>query len=386
MSDPVRTVGTSDLDLITDATTFYENYWTLSDNISESSLRDKANLLGLIFKEKVKGKKILEIGVGGEGGMINLLKDENEVHGIDASESARINCEKRGLKVDVFNLDMHAIPFEGDYFDIVIAFEVMEHFANPQFVVEEVKRVLKKTGFFLISTPNPFIYHWPRLFYPPMFEAQYFEDFLIANEFEILSKIPIGTNTHATILPHDYSKSHSWIWHCRKMENDPHLYFKYGLFFWEKVDEHGIRTRPIEAMEMFRKSCHASHNAIIRSRFYYTLSLLYRFVSGEGTVFFEEYQYFLSLIKAAEYPNSMIATLLLLLIDLEMRSLHIQGILDPESFNQYMIYLSGFPGSAPYMDMLSDCISRKQTRIHYTKFMDIFMESASTSRTDSSFR
>jgi 2-polyprenyl-3-methyl-5-hydroxy-6-metoxy-1,4-benzoquinol methylase len=386
MSDPVKTVGTSELDLISDATTFYENYWTISDNISESTLRDKANILGLIFKEKVKGKKILEIGVGGEGGIINLLKDENEVHGIDASESARINCEKLGLKVDVFNLDMNAIPFEEDYFDIVVAFEVMEHFANPQFVVEEVKRVLKKTGIFLISTPNPFIHHWPRLFYPPMFEAQYFEEFLVANELEIISKIQVGTNRYATILPNDYSKSHFWIWHCRKMAYDPHIYFKHGLFFWEKVDEHGIRTRPIEAMEMFRKSCHAGRNEIMRSRFYYTLSSLYRFISGEGTVFMEELQYFLSLIKAGEYPGSMIATLLLLLVNLEMRSLHIQEILDPESFDQYMTYLSGFPGSAPYVKMLNDGLSQKQTRIHYTKLLDIFEDSASTPRTDSPLR
>ena len=125
--------------------------------------------------------------------------------------------------------------------------------SNPQFVVEEIKRVLKKTGVFLISTPNRLIHHWPRLFYPPMFEAQYFEDFLIANEFEIISKIPLGTNRYEAILSEGYPKSHSWLWHCRKMENDSNIYFKYGLFFWEKLDKQGIRTRPIEAMEMFGK-------------------------------------------------------------------------------------------------------------------------------------
>ena len=110
MNDPVKTIGKSSLDLTTDATKFYENYWTISENISEKSLSDKANIIGIIFKEEVKGKKILEIGVGGEGGIISILKDENEVHGIDASESARINCEKRGITVDVLNLDMNAIP------------------------------------------------------------------------------------------------------------------------------------------------------------------------------------------------------------------------------------------------------------------------------------
>lgn len=372
MSDPVRTIGTSKLELTTDATKFYENYWTISENVSEKSLMNKAISLGQFFKEKVKGKKILEIGVGGEGGFINMLKDDNEVHGIDASESARINCEKRGLAIDVLNLDMNAIPFEGEYFDIVIAFEVMEHFSNPQFVVEEVRRVLKRTGTFLISTPNPFIHHWPRLFYPPMFEAQYFEEFLAANEFEIMVKIPIKTNIHAEVVSEDYLKSHSWLWHCRKMGNDPEVYFKYGLFFWEKLNEYGIRTRPVEAIEMFRKSCMLSNNSMIKYRFFYALSLVYRSLYGESNEFVEEYQYFLSMIKDAEYPYKMIATLLLLLINQEMRSLNTQEILDCETFNNYLRYLSGFPDSASYIEMINDCMSKKQAKIHCGQFIDIF--------------
>jgi SAM-dependent methyltransferase len=372
MSESIKTVGDSKTELTVDAIKFYRDYWTISNKASESSVRDKANIIEFIFNEKPKDKKILEVGVGGEGGIINLLKEDNYVHGIDASESARINCEKFGIAVEVLNLDMNAIPYEEEYFDIVIAFEVMEHFSNPQFVIEEIKRVLKKTGSFLMSTPNPLIHHWPRLFYPPIFEEQHYEDFLIANELEIIRKIPFGTNIHANILSQEYLKSHSWIWDCKKIVDNPDSFFKYGLFFWERRDENGIRTRPIEAIEMFRKSNNLSNNSKIRSRFFYTLSLIYRFIYGEEKEFVKQYQYFLSMIKSAEYPSNMIATLLLLLINLEIRSLCTEEILDKESLRSYMRYLSSFPNSKPYIKAINNCMSQSGVRIDYKEYIDIF--------------
>jgi ubiquinone/menaquinone biosynthesis C-methylase UbiE len=106
----------------------------------------------------------VELGVGGEGGLIDLLKETNETLGLDASRSAVELCRQRGLNVTLMNLDVDRLPFSDQFIEIVLAMEVFEHFASSQSVLEQVQRVLGPGGVFLISTPNPLICHWPRFF------------------------------------------------------------------------------------------------------------------------------------------------------------------------------------------------------------------------------
>lgn len=52
------------------------------------------------------------------------------------------------------NLNFEKIPFGDDYFDNVIAGDVIEHLENPSHFLREVNRVLKKGGRFILSTPH----------------------------------------------------------------------------------------------------------------------------------------------------------------------------------------------------------------------------------------
>jgi SAM-dependent methyltransferase len=54
--------------------------------------------------------------------------------------------------VDVF-YDGSTIPFENDHFDSVVCFEVIEHIFNPDEMLTEISRVLKKDGIGLFSVP-----------------------------------------------------------------------------------------------------------------------------------------------------------------------------------------------------------------------------------------
>lgn len=46
-------------------------------------------------------------------------------------------------------------PFNDNYFDLVTAFEVIEHISdNPRAVLKEINRVLKQSGYLYIGTPN----------------------------------------------------------------------------------------------------------------------------------------------------------------------------------------------------------------------------------------
>jgi SAM-dependent methyltransferase len=55
--------------------------------------------------------------------------------------------------------DIHHIQFQSDYFDIVIATEVLEHLHEPQQAVNEIKRVLKPGGTCILSTKFIHQYH-----------------------------------------------------------------------------------------------------------------------------------------------------------------------------------------------------------------------------------
>ncbi|MDO1445148.1 methyltransferase domain-containing protein [Rhodocytophaga aerolata] len=49
--------------------------------------------------------------------------------------------------------DCHAIPYQNETFDCIVAQAVLEHVINPQQCVKEIFRVLKPNGFIYIETP-----------------------------------------------------------------------------------------------------------------------------------------------------------------------------------------------------------------------------------------
>ncbi len=52
------------------------------------------------------------------------------------------------------NLNIEPIPFADDFFDNVIAGDVIEHLENPSHFLREANRVLKRGGRLILSTPH----------------------------------------------------------------------------------------------------------------------------------------------------------------------------------------------------------------------------------------
>tara|TARA_R100001015_G_C4634312_1_gene200581 strand:- start:1105 stop:1797 length:693 start_codon:yes stop_codon:yes gene_type:complete len=103
-----------------------------------------------IFKD-IKNKKILDIGCG-NGEISKNLKDlGNDVYGVDASESAKKHLGDNFFKVDLQN-DMY--PFEDNTFDVVFSKSVIEHLQDPDHMLKEAYRVLKKGGVVITMTPS----------------------------------------------------------------------------------------------------------------------------------------------------------------------------------------------------------------------------------------
>ena len=61
--------------------------------------------------------------------------------------------------------DAATLPFAGDTFDLVLCTEVLEHVPNPDAALEEIRRVLKRHGSFILTTPLTWGVHDARDFH-----------------------------------------------------------------------------------------------------------------------------------------------------------------------------------------------------------------------------
>lgn len=312
MSSNIRLNST--LPVSTDAESFYRDYWQphIETDVAGTGVRDRRDfVINNLIGAPVTGKTVLEIGVGGEGGIIAALQQGNTVYGVDVSDSALLGCRNLGIPAEKANCDRDPLPFSADTFDIVIALEVFEHFANPQFVAEQIRRVLKPAGFLILSTPAPYTYHWPRPFYPALFERINFQDFLLVNELmPTIYADPLFCNVLAgDSRVDDIDRSHSYYWKAINVGNDADRLYDIGKYLLERRDSLGFRIRPIEAIDILRKSIDAGCGSVAATRDY-LCALLYRLVNGESEEFLSRVGCLIELVTVNPENHDYIGVLL----------------------------------------------------------------------------
>jgi len=98
----------------------------------------------------MKGKRVLELGVGNGKTLISILKHRpSEVCAIDFSIKAIEKARKIfGDKVTFIKADARNIPFPDNSFDVVVVYYVLNNSIkkNRVKIVKEIHRVLKKGG------------------------------------------------------------------------------------------------------------------------------------------------------------------------------------------------------------------------------------------------
>ncbi len=104
----------------------------------------------------IRDKVVLDIACG-EGYGSNLMADyAREVVGVDISagvisEASQKYC-RQNLKFIAGKVE--AIPLPDNSVDAIVSFETLEHHAKHHEMFREIKRVLKKDGFMVMSTPD----------------------------------------------------------------------------------------------------------------------------------------------------------------------------------------------------------------------------------------
>lgn len=99
--------------------------------------------------------KILNVGCG-TGGTIDMLEKFGTTDNVDISDEAINYMKKRGYK-RITKVDNVMLPFKEKTYDMVGAFDVLEHIENQVKALKEWKRVLKDDGYIIISVPA---YQW----------------------------------------------------------------------------------------------------------------------------------------------------------------------------------------------------------------------------------
>lgn len=99
--------------------------------------------------------RILNIGCG-TGGTIDLLEKYGTVDNVDISDEAIKFMKEKGYK-RLHKVDGIDLPFKDETYDLICAFDVLEHIAAESSALKEWYRVLKPGGSMIITVPA---YQW----------------------------------------------------------------------------------------------------------------------------------------------------------------------------------------------------------------------------------
>lgn len=104
------------------------------------------------------GRRVLDLGCAGGFMAEALARRGAAVIGVDparqAVASARAHAAAEGLAIDYVVAAGEALPLAEESVDAVVCVDVLEHVADLDAVLDEVRRVLKPGGWFLFDTIN----------------------------------------------------------------------------------------------------------------------------------------------------------------------------------------------------------------------------------------
>jgi ubiquinone/menaquinone biosynthesis C-methylase UbiE len=105
----------------------------------------------------VAGQSVLDVACGvGYGSRILFEKGQaKHVLGVDISEEAVREARPYALpeKVEFLVADAQRLPLADSSVDVVVSIETLEHVPDPRLFLQEIRRVLRKGGQAIVTTP-----------------------------------------------------------------------------------------------------------------------------------------------------------------------------------------------------------------------------------------
>jgi len=138
-----------------------ESYGEIEYDVTKRPLTDYLRQLALYLFDRyeLRGKKLLEIGVGRGEVLLELAKLGVECTCVDQDPSAiemlLERCKTEGLKINCILADAEvAIPVLENFYDVIYTKSFLEHLRDPVAFLVNAKTALASTGFFLMLIPD----------------------------------------------------------------------------------------------------------------------------------------------------------------------------------------------------------------------------------------
>lgn len=101
-----------------------------------------------------QGRRVLDLGCGTGYGTADLARAASIAVGVDFAPEAIDYAIHRFPSARFLQCSATAVPFPPESFDLVAAFEVIEHLRDWRALLAESRRVLELNGLLIVSTPN----------------------------------------------------------------------------------------------------------------------------------------------------------------------------------------------------------------------------------------
>lgn len=104
-------------------------------------------------------KRVLDFGCGNGAQTVLFADRDCEIVAVDIHQSGLDRLSEYNAENGIRNIlpVLYAgqeLPFDDNYFDLVISYEVLEHVQNEDLALREIQRVLKPGGEVVFSVPN----------------------------------------------------------------------------------------------------------------------------------------------------------------------------------------------------------------------------------------
>lgn len=151
-----------------------------------------------------RNRRVLDAGCGTGYGVHAIASEASSVIGLDIAPDAVAYAQNEYPHANAHWVRGSGtqLPFFPSSFDVVLAFEVIEHLADWQQLIVEARRVLSADGHFIVSTPNKAFYaltreqSGPNPFHEHEFELDEFRDALT----EVFPHVHIALENHASCV------------------------------------------------------------------------------------------------------------------------------------------------------------------------------------------
>ena len=136
----------------------WDAYWKENSDPNVTYDNDDRVVNAILALGGVRGKRILEVGAGSGRDSIELARRGAVVTVIDYVPTSLSvvgrNAEAAGVRLHMVSADGTRMPFPEGTFDVVFHQGLMEHFRDPNPLLDDNRRVLKTGGHVVIDVPQ----------------------------------------------------------------------------------------------------------------------------------------------------------------------------------------------------------------------------------------